>query len=119
MQGLRSAVLNLVIEVDNPAPQVSLSEIEGVINRSGKVFGRVAVDPFILKARSLEKYHLRAVLTLDGGVSLLDMMGLLKGNAVEDITVDVYAKAKLKGGASKRFAYENVPLKELYDLTRR
>ena len=119
MQGLRSAVLNLVIEVDNPAPQVSLSEIEGVINRSGKVFGGVAVDPFILKARSLEKYHLRAVLTLDGGVSLLDMMGLLKGNAVEDITVDVYAKAKLKGGASKRFAYENVPLKELYDLTRR
>ena len=118
MQGLRSAVINIVIEVDNPAPQVALSEIEGVINRSGKVFGRVAVDPFILEARSLEEYHLRAVLTLDGGVSLFDVMGLLKTNAVEDFTVDVHAKAKLKGGASKKFEYKDVPLKELYELTR-
>ena len=118
MQGLRSAALALAVEVDNPAAQISLSEIEGVIYRSGKVFGKVAVDPFILEARSLEKYHLRAVLTLDGGVSLFEVMGLLKGNAVDDITVDLYARARLKGGASKRFAYENVPLKELYELTR-
>lgn len=118
MSGLRSAVLTIGVEVDNPASRIALSEIEGVINHSGKVFGRVAVDPFILEARSLEKYHLRAVLTLDGNVSLFDVMGLFKGNAVEDITVDVYARAKLKGGASKRFSYEDVPLKELYDLTR-
>ena len=30
MQGLRSAALALAVEVDNPAAQISLSEIEGV-----------------------------------------------------------------------------------------
>lgn len=116
--GLRSVAAVVAIVVDNPAGQVALSEIEGVLSRSGKVFGRVAVDPFILEARSLETYSLKAVLTLDGDVTLIDVMSLLKGNAFEDFTVDLHAKASLKGGASKRLAFEDLPLKELYELVR-
>ncbi len=116
--GLRSVAATVAVEIDNPAGQVRLSEIEGVISHSGKVFGRVAVDPFILEARSLETYSLHAVLTLDGNVNLLDVMSLLKGNIIEECTVDLSAKASLKGGASKRLAVENLPLKELYELVR-
>jgi hypothetical protein len=116
--GLRSVEAVVAVEVDNPAAQVALSEIEAVISRSGKVFGRVAVDPFILEARSLEKYSLNAVLTLDGGVSLLDLMSLLKSNVIEEFTIDFQVKASLKGGASKRMVFEDIPLKELYELVR-
>ena len=45
-------------------------------------------------------------------------MSLLKGKAVEEITVDLHAKVSLKGGASKRVALEDLPLKELYELVR-
>ena len=116
--GLRSVVLMVAVEIDNPAGQLTLSDLSGVISRSGKVFGRVAVDPFILEARSLEKYSLNAVLTLDGGVSLLDLMSLLKSNVIEEFTIDFQVKASLKGGASKRMVFEDIPLKELYELVR-
>lgn len=116
--GLRSVSAVLVVEIDNPAAQLTLSEIEGVIFHSGKVFGRVTLDPFILKARSLETYSLHAVLTLDKGVSLLDLMSLMKSNVIEECTVNLQVKASLKGGASKRMKIEDLPLKELYELVR-
>ena len=56
--GLRSVVLMVAVEIDNPAGQLTLSDVSGVISRSGKVFGRVAVDPFIIKARELGKLAL-------------------------------------------------------------
>lgn len=117
-KGLRAVEAVIALELDNPAAQVSLSEIEGVILRSGKVFGKVAVDPFIMNARSVETYHLNAVLTLDGGVSLFDVMSLLKSNVLEEFTVDFHATASLKSGASKKMVFEGLPLKELYELVK-
>ena len=117
--GLRSVVVAIAVEVDNPASQVKLSDIEGTVFHSGKVFGRVSVDPFVLEARSLETYHLDAVLTLDGDISLLDLMSLLKGNVIEECTIDFYAKASLKGGVSKKLEFKQLPLKELYDLVKK
>ena len=116
--GLRSVVLMVAVEIDNPAGQLTLSDISGVISRSGKVFGKVAVDPFILEARSLKTYHLHAVINLGDDVNLLDLMSLLKTNVLEEFTADLYAKATLKAGASKKMAYEGLPLKELYELVR-
>lgn len=117
-RGFRAVEAVIALEMDNPASQISLSEIEGVISRSGKVFGRVAVDPFIMNARSVETYHLNAVLTLDEGVSLFELMSLLKSNVLEEFTVDFHAKASLKSGASKKVAFEGLPLKELYELVK-
>ena len=117
-QGFRTITAVVALEVDNPAGQLTLSEIEGVISHSGKVFGKVTVDPFILEARSLKTYHLHAVLNLSGDVNLLDIMSLLKSNVLEECTADLYAKATLKAGASKKMAYEGLPLKELYELVR-
>ena len=71
-QGFRTVAAVVALEIDNPAGQVTLSEIEGQIVRSGKVFGKVAVDPFILEARSLKTYHLRAEINLGEDVNLLD-----------------------------------------------
>jgi hypothetical protein len=117
-QGFRTVAAVVALEIDNPAGQVTLSEIEGQIVRSGKVFGKVAVDPFILEARSLKTYHLRAEINLGEDVNLLDVMSLLKTNVLEEFTVDLYARATLKAGASKKMAYEGLPLKELYELVR-
>ena len=116
--GHRSVVLMVAVEIDNPAGQLTLSDVSGVISRSGKVFGRVAVDPFIIKARELGKYHLRTVVTLDEGVSLLEMMTLLKGNVIEECVVDLYAKVSLKNGISSKRAYEGLPLKKFYQLAK-
>ena len=72
--GLRSAVVVLAVEIDNPAMQVTLSDIEGRLERSGKVLGRVVLDPFILEAKTMEKYRLRATVILDQSASLMDVL---------------------------------------------
>ena len=59
-QGLQGINVFLAIGVDNPAMQITLENINGALKYSGKVLGRVSVDPFTLQARSAEIYHLRA-----------------------------------------------------------
>jgi hypothetical protein len=76
----------------------------------------VALDPFILKAKTLEKYHLRATVTLDQNASLLDLMALTREGALDECLVDIYFKASLKGGISKKMALEQLPLRSLMKL---
>lgn len=114
--GLRSIVINAKVGIDNPAPQIMLSDINGSLERSGKVLGRVLVDPFILKAKTTEEYHLRVTVTLDQEASLLDVMALTREGALDECTLDVYFKASLKGGISKKMSYEDLPLKALMKM---
>lgn len=114
--GLRSVVVNIIAEIDNPAAQVTLTDINGDLEHSGKILGRVAVDPFILKAKMTDKYHLRATVTLDQQASLMDVLALTRDNAIDDCIANIYFKVTLKGGLSKKMAFERVPLKSLMKM---
>lgn len=114
--GLRSVVVTMAVEIDNPAPQITLRDIAGVVSHSGKVLGRVVVDPFILEAKTLEKYHLRATVSLDREASLFDVMSLTRGSRWEECLIDVHFKATLKGGISKKMSFEQIPLKSLMKM---
>lgn len=118
-QGLRSVVAFVALGIDNPAMQIALSDIGGEIFHSGKVLGRVAVDPFTLKARTSEVYHLRAVVTLSQERSLLDLMSILGDKKLMECTVDVTAKGRLKGGLSKTIRLKDVPVSKFYELFKR
>lgn len=114
--GLRSAVVVLAVEIDNPAMQVTLSDIEGRLERSGKVLGRVVLDPFILEAKTMEKYRLRATVILDQSASLMDVLALTRAEAFEECVADIRFKATLKSGISKKMVYEDLPLVSLMKM---
>lgn len=109
-EGFRTFNIMLVAEIDNPACQLTLSDIGGQIVNSGTIIGSYAVDPVILKAKSLDKYHVRLVLTLAKELTILDAMSLMKADVIKKYTVDVEAKVTLKSGISKRFAYKDIPI---------
>lgn len=111
--GLRGLTVNFVVEVDNPASQLSFSDVTGTLERSGKVLGRVEVDPFTLQGKRVEKYHLKADVTLGEGASILELGKLIDKNALNESTVDINAKVKIKNGAPKKIKLNDVPLKEL------
>lgn len=111
--GLRSVAVTAKVEIDNPAQQITLSDIEGVVSHSGKVIGRVDVDSFILEARTLGEYHLRAVVTLEEGTSIFNVMSLVRNETIYDSVIDIYFKASLRGGLSKKIAFEGMPLRTL------
>ena len=114
--GLRGVDIDLDVEVDNPAPQLKISEVEVVVKHSGKVLGKVTVDPFTLKARSVEHYGVKAKMALDEKVSLYDVLLLLgKKNFTDNCVVDLTAKGTMRGGLSKTIKEKDVPLKKLME----
>lgn len=116
-RGLRALTLTMSVGVHNPANEITLSEISGEAVLSGKVIGNVAVDPVVLTARKDTSYTVKADLTLAEGVSVFEVLALAKNkSAIENGTANVYAKAKLKGGPSKKIKMEDVPLKKLLEF---
>lgn len=111
--GLRGLDVKLGVNIENPAPQIKLSDMEAVVTYCGKVLGNVTVDPFTMKGRTTETYHLQAKMSLDKGVSLYDMLMFLDKNYMDKCLVDITVKGKLKGGLSKTITRKDIPLKEL------
>ena len=117
--GLRGLTVNFVVEVDNPASQISFSDVTGTLERSGKVLGRVEVDPFTLQGKRVDKYHLKADVTLGEGASILELGKLIDKNALNESTVDINAQVKIKNGAPKKVKLNDVPLKELLNTVKK
>ena len=116
-RGLRALTLTMYVGVHNPVNEITLSEISGEAVVSGKVIGNVAMAPVVLTARKDSSYTVKADLTLAEGVSVFEVLALAKDrSAIENGTVNVYAKAKLKGGPSKKIKMEDVPLKKLLEF---
>lgn len=113
--GLRGVDVAFAIEVDNPASQIKLSDMEASLKHSGKVIGKVTVDPFTMKKRSVEVYHLNARINLGEGVSLYDMVMLMDDKVLSECLVDVTAKGKLKSGLAKTITKKDIPLKKLLE----
>ena len=91
-QGLRSLNVFVAVGVDNPAFQIGLSEIEGTLKYSGKIIGKLAMDPFTLQAKSAEIYHLKAL---------------------NECLVDIQVRPELKSGLAKTITLKDIPLKKL------
>lgn len=111
--GLRGMTVGLAVGVDNPSFHVDLSEINGALKLSGKVLGRVTMDPFTLHGKSAEIYHLRAAVTIEQGVSLSELTALLDMETLNQCMVDVSARATLKNGLSKVLNFNDIPVKDL------
>lgn len=117
-RGLRGLQLTLSVTVDNPGAQISLSEIYGVLEHSGKVLGEVAVVPFVIQGKQTGTYTLNADLTLGKEATVLDLGRLLGKDALEEMTVDASARLKIRKGPSRRIEIEDVPLKKLIDAVK-
>lgn len=113
--GLRSINVWLAVGIDNLSIHVGLSDISGALKLSGKVLGRVAVDPFDLRGRSAEIYHLKARISIEKGVTLNELLTLLDMETLNKCTLDVSVRGTVKGGISKVFDIKDIPMKKLLE----
>ena len=111
--GLRGLDVKLAVDIDNPAIQINLSDMQAVVKYCGKVLGNVTVNPFTMEGRTEKVYHLKARMVLDKGVSLYDMLMFLDRNYLDNCLVDITVKGKIRGGLSKTITEKDVPLKKL------
>lgn len=115
MRGFKSLDLFLRVGVDNPARQVRISDIDGSLIHSGKIIGKLAMDPFVLLAKSSETYTFKANVSLAKGAGLKDLMILADQKGLNECTVSISAKAAYGKGAPMPVNMKNIPLKELLD----
>jgi len=113
VKGLKGADVSLAVGVFNPSVQISVSEIEGEVKHSGKIIGKLAMDPFTLQAKSAEIYHLRALVSLAEGAGLRDLAVLMDEEALNECLVDITVRPSLKSGLAKTITLKNIPLKKL------
>ncbi len=114
-QGLTGLNVFIAVGIDNPAFQVGFEDIKGAVKHSGKVIGRLAMDPFIVYGRSAETYHLKALLTLGEDATLKDIMMLADMTRLNECMVDVSLKARLKNGVAAPIEIKDIPLKKLLE----
>ncbi|MBQ3608172.1 MAG: hypothetical protein II991_07760 [Bacteroidales bacterium] len=112
-QGLQGVNVFLAVGIDNPAMQISLENIQGALKHSGKVLGRVAVDPFTVQARSAEIYHLRAFVTIGEDATIKDLLMLTDMAKLQECMIDVSATPRLKSGLGAPIKLDDIPLKKL------
>ena len=110
LHGLRSLKADLLLELENPAMKVTLTDIQGVIYYDGEPFVHYGIDPLTLDAKTTRPYSCSCVLVLDTSKSILDVLAILPKMSSDHITTDISAKAKVKG-FSKKFSFQNVPIK--------
>ena len=113
--GLRGLTVNFVVEVDNPASQLSFSEVTGTLERSGKVLGRMTMDPMVLQRRSAEIYHVKAFVSLGEDARLRDLLMLTDMNKLNECTIDVSATPRLKSGLGTPLTIKDISVKKLLE----
>ena len=113
--GLRGVDVEVMVEIDNPAPTIKISDVEAVIKYCGKVLGKVTVDPFTMNGRAVVKYDLKSRVSLAENVSLYDMLMFLDNKFLENCHLDISMKGKLRCGLSKTIKEKDIPLKKLVE----
>ena len=114
-QGLQGINVFLAVGIDNPAFQIGLEDINGALKHSGKVLGRVVMDPFTVQARSAEIYHVRAFVTLGEEATLRDLLMLTDMAKLNECTVDVSATPRLKSGLGTPLTIKDISVKKLLE----
>ena len=116
-KGFYSADVDFRLGIHNPALQIGFSDIFAEVVLNGKVIGNVSVAPFVMEAKSDNVYDINALLALNKGTSVLNLIPLLKSpDAMKNAHINLRVRATLKNGISKELVWNEVPVEKLIKL---
>lgn len=116
-KGFYSADVDFKLGIHNPALQIGFSDIFAEVVLNGKVIGNVSVAPFVMEAKSDKVYDINALLALNKGTSVLNLIPLLKSpDAMKNAHINLRVRATLKNGISKELVWNEVPVEKLIKL---
>jgi hypothetical protein len=97
--------------------QIALSDIFAEVMLDGKVVGNLSLAPFVMEAKSDNIYDMNALVALNKGFSIINLLPMLKDpEALKNAYINVKVKATLKSGLSKNLEWNEIPVEELLKL---
>lgn len=114
-EGFRSVNLAFSLDVDNPAKKIDIREVCCFVKLSGKVIGKMTLDPFVVGAKTKGKHHLVARVNLEQGVGLKAILKLLRAKPLGECEFDIYIKGYYGIWPFKK-QFKDIPLEDLLDF---
>lgn len=109
-QSFRDFGIKLDVGVRNPAPQVKFTETLGIIYYKGEEIGTVSAEPFIFEGRKESVCPVQLNLNLNSALHLFKLMKALQDSTeMDNITINLSTRVRLKSGISKRLKYNDLP----------
>lgn len=112
--GMRGLKAELAVGIENPAMQFEVSDIHGTVYYKDSDILYYTAEPISVKKHCAAVYPVICTGTAAKQVSMLYVFGLLKNSSVDDYTVDINVKLKLKG-VSKDISIKKKPLKDFME----
>lgn len=113
-RGLSAFDASLNLGVENPAPQVTLSEMYAIIKMDQSPCLHLTADDVTIAPRSEAVYNVLFHGNLDENFNPFTLLQLF--NQQQDmsvLTADIYFRGTLKSGLGKYFEYKDIPIKDL------
>lgn len=112
--GSRTLAVSVLLDIENPAGYVRMSDISGVIRSKDLVLGRFTADDFSIDAHSDKEYIFRLFLTPDEGMSYFKLRVLLKDFSPDDYVFDIDLRLSASPSArGTRFQLKDQPVTAL------
>lgn len=111
--GLRSVDARLRVGVHNPAMTFTVSDVLGFIHNQDGVIANFTGGPVTVLRKTDAVYDLPCSLTLDGKLSLFEVLTVIKTMDLSSYFVDVTANVTTAGGITKVYRYKDIPLRDI------
>ena len=113
ISGLKTIDAAMSVTIDNPAKDISISDIHGIVERNGEIIGTFYAEPLTIEGRSESTLTVRGRLELAPDMSPLRIMSIINNSSPDAFTVTSNIKAKLGKGISKGLSFKRIPVSEL------
>ena len=112
-RGLSAFDALLQLNLDNPAPQVTLSQMSAVIRLDGTPCLHLSADDITIQPRSVLDYNVVFHGTIDENFNPFALIPYLQKRELEGLTIDLGFRGTLRSGLGKYFEYKDIPVKDI------
>ena len=114
-RGLSAFDATIDLGVDNPAPQVTLSEMKALIKMDQVPCLHLTAEDVTLAPRSESVYTVTFHGVLDENFNPFSLLQLFNQQRQTALTADFGFRGTLRSGLGKYFEYTDIPIKDLLD----
>lgn len=105
----RSLDAVLLIGIDNPAPAMKISALEGTVKYGEREIASVVSEGLVLQKKCAEVYEVPCTASLVDGVSLLSLIPIFSGSP-DALSADVRLHVALKNGPGTDLVFNDLKI---------
>lgn len=114
--GLAKMQAVIEIGIHNPARELHLTDLEGVAKFQGNPCLTLTTPDIVIEGKTDKVYSVTITGKISKDFDLLQILAIARDTPkLNDITLDINARASLGGAAGRKIAFNDIPLMDIID----